>query len=319
MAESIKVEAATAADERACVEALSVRVVPSPEAYPVSEEPSPEASKEIISEGPPQEVAVGPILPRLACGPGRGRLVGYNSPESVFNVETDAFVGRIYLRYRGLPNEPNDGYFAMRKTPRMSAVVQGRFKRAGLKVSDCATGYEFEQPFAYVPARMVVRAALKVLAALAPTAVIDLLGPRPYVLNPMFQTIQVLDVAEAGSEPPITAVLDEQTRLLGGVFAERPVGSAERKRYFSSRAHGERHAIDPAHVYTMEFSEDKVDAKTFEGLILGMRFQLQSYLGNQPLPYTLCKVGFVPFSSDDLLFGVHLHHERQRTDAVPVA
>ena len=42
--------------------------------------------------------------------------------------------------------------------------------------------------------------------------------------------VQLAVASAARSPDEITAVLDEQTRLLGGVFAERPVGSAERKR-----------------------------------------------------------------------------------------
>ena len=293
------VEQATADDEDDCLVGI-VAPVQAPPPEPVHVEPTEAAAL-------PAHVAnTGPILLELASGAKAGTAVGCNAPASVFPVETDAFVGRIYMRFRGLPDEPSD-YFSDRKSVRMSGVVQGRFKREGLTIADCVTGYEFEQPFAYVPARFIVRGALKVAHALAPTLTEDVLGKRPYLLNPMFQTIQVLHVAKPGEEPPITAILQESTALLGGVFAERAVAAGERKKYFASLSHGAKHAIDPSHVYTMEFSEDKIDPTTFELLLIGMRFKLSTYLGLQPLAYPMGKLGFTPFS-DDYLFNVHVRH-----------
>ncbi len=244
---------------------------------------------------------------KVAAGADAGTVVRCNSPTSVFSVETDAFVGRIYMRLRGMPNEPVQ-YFSKNRSVRMSAVVQGRFKRQGLTMSDCATGYEFEQPLAHLPARIVIRTVLRIAQSFAPTMVQDMTGVRPYLLNPMFQTIQALHVAESGAEPPITALVEERTDLLGGIFAQRAVSSGERKRYFASLARAKRHAIDTSHVYTMEFSEDKIEPKTFELLLMSMRFKLSSYLRSQPLSYPMGKIGFVPFSQD-YLFNVQLHHE----------
>lgn len=233
--------------------------------------------------------------------------VGCNSEASVFSVETDAFVGRIHMRLRGLPDEPTE-YFEQRGAVRLSGVVQGRFKRQDLTCADCVTGYEFDRPFVHVPARMLVRAGLRIVQSFAPTMSHDVLGPRPFVLNPMFQTIQVLHVARPGDEPPLTGVLEENTTLLGGVFADRAVPPAERKRYFECASRGAQHAIDASHVYTMEFHEDKIDPKTFELLLMGRRFQLSRYLGDQPLSYPMGKLGRTTHGGE-YLFRVFLHRE----------
>jgi hypothetical protein len=253
-----------------------------------------------------------PIALRVASGHTRGAKVGYNTPSSSFAVETDRFAGRMYFRFRGLSNEPTDGYFASRPGVRIGVVVQGQFKQP-IVMSDCSTGYEFEKPFAFVPARFLVRSILRAVRLLAPTLVENVLGARPYVLNPLFQTVQLLHVAHPGSEPPIHNLVCESTSLLGGVFAERAVEATERKRYFASSKHGSLHMLDPALVYTLEFSEDKIDPTDFSFVILGMRFGIAKYLGRQPLPYPMAKLGHIPHE-DTYFFNVHVWHTNTQLD-----
>lgn len=209
---------------------------------------------------------------RVACGVQSGRQVGFNYPETAFPIETDHFSGRMYFRLRYLEGEPTE-YFRGR-TRKLSCVVQGRFKHA-LPMSECFTGYEFERPMDNVPAHWLISTILRAVKKLAPTVMIDVLGPRPYILNPLFQTIQLLHVAHPGEEPPLTAYpLREQTALLGGVFAQKPFDRLQRKNYFASTRNGEKHSLQPGLVYTMEFYEDKMDFSTFEFAVIGMRFGL---------------------------------------------
>ena len=280
----------------------------------------PTVSAPVSSPSAPCAVSGGPVQLRIASEEG-GRLVGYNHPSSMFDVKTEYFTGRIYYRLKGLEFEPS-AYFASRSC-RMSAVVQGRFTRDDLTMGDCLTGYEFGQPLRNLPSKMLMRGLLRVAHALAPTLSEDLLGAHPFIYNPLFQTVQVLDVAaDAASAPDITAhnLPEERTALLGGVFAagaaegatKGRVSAAERKRYFQSRVRGASHPIDPTHVYTMEFSEDKIEPSTFELLILGMRLKLSRFLGDQPLPYPMGKLGGAKFggdASDCYLFNVHVHHQ----------
>ena len=251
---------------------------------------------------------------RLACGEQAGAQVGFNAPDSTFAIETEHFSGRAYVRLRGLADEPS-AYFAGKKR-QMSTVVQGRFKRA-IPMMDCATGYEFDAPFTNLPIRMVIKIALSVVRAIAPTASIDLLGDQPSILNPLFQTVQRLHVAVPGEEPDITAPLTEQTTLLGGVFAERGVAWERRKKMFASRSTGGAYTLDPALVYTFELYEDKFVPPTFDLTIAGYRFPLARFMGGgaagsgvpPPRPLQqMGKVGFEPHSQD-YIFNVELWHE----------
>ena len=105
---------------------------------------------------------------------------------------------------------------------------------------------------------MLINGALKGIRKLAPTLRADILGERPYVLNPLFQTVQILDVSKPGDEPSITArSLVENTTLLGGAFATRAIERDERKEFFADVSNGAKHALSPELVFTMEFYEDK--------------------------------------------------------------
>jgi len=222
--------------------------------------------------GPAESWRTRPAMLRVACGVQSGRQVGFNYPETAFPIETDHFSGRMYFRLRYLEGEPTE-YFRGR-TRKLSCVVQGRFKHA-LPMSECFTGYEFERPMDNVPAHWLISTILRAVKKLAPTVMIDVLGPKPYILNPLFQTIQLLHVAHPGEEPPLTAYpLREQTALLGGVFAQKPFDRLQRKNYFASTRNGEKHTLQPGLVYTMEFYEDKMDFSTFEFAVIGMRFGL---------------------------------------------
>jgi hypothetical protein len=175
---------------------------------------------------------------RIAAGKGAGKQVEFNTPTSPFPVETELFKGTVYFRLRGCAHEPKDYFFG--KQRRLSAVVQGRFSKP-LVMGECYTGYEFAQPFKNVPAPWLIRAGLSFIRTLAPTLVEDILGRRPYFLNPLCQTIQVLHICDPGDEPPITDVLYEQNAKLGGVFAEqRRSDRIKRKHYFASAANGAR-------------------------------------------------------------------------------
>jgi hypothetical protein len=198
----------------------------------------------------------------MACGDRKGAALRFNTKDSAFEIETELFVGKMYMRFRGLSGEPTE-YFKG-KQRMLSAVVQGRVKST-LVMADCMTGYEFDEPFKNLPAKWLIASSLRLARKLAPTLAEDVLGQRPYVLNPLFQTIQLLNVALPGEEPSITGHLSESTRLLGGIFAQRSLDRLERKKYFASAKNGARHMLTPEHVYTMEFYEDKVRFRAMAG------------------------------------------------------
>ena len=71
----------------------------------------------------------------------------------------------------------------------------------------------------------------------------NILGDKPYLLNPMFQTVQLLDISKPGSEPALGAPISENTQVLGGVFA-KGMGAEKRKKYFEKLSNGAQHALD---------------------------------------------------------------------------
>ena len=103
------------------------------------EEASPEAP---LRRPPPHpsEWRTRPLMLRVAdCGAHDGQQCGFNLPSTAFPVETDLFKGKMYFRFRGLPDEPKE-YFAG-KQRRLAAVVQGRVKRQ-IVMADCMTGVQ---------------------------------------------------------------------------------------------------------------------------------------------------------------------------------
>ena len=267
----------------------------------------------------PDEWPSRPMLLRVASGTEAtppGAFVGFNDPASVFALESDYFSGRCYVRLRGLPAEPSAYFTGKRRS--MSTVVQGRVKQP-LPMRELSTGFEFNHPLLHLPGKTIIRLCTSIVRTIAPAVTIDLLSNSPCILNPLFDAVQRLHVALPGDEPEITTPFEEETELLGGVFAERPVAWKERKKLFTSRSsendvatYGRPYMLDPAHVITMEFYEDKLIPAAFELLIGPMRFSLARLLGGgTPVPQplmTMAQVGFEPHSRC-YLFNVELWHD----------
>jgi len=179
-------------------------------------------------------------------------------------------------------------------------------------MSDCAYGFEFDQPIRHVPARAIVRAAFAFMRTIAPAITVDVLSAKPSILNPLFQTVQRLHVALPGDEPNITDDVGEQTTLLGGHFAEKAVPWKERKKFFGSPKGG--YMLDPQHVYTLEFYEDKLVPTTFDIAVPFMKFKPCPMIGSEtlnPMPLQLCmgKVGFEPRDASSYIFNIEAWHE----------
>jgi len=242
---------------------------------------------------------------------GSGDQVEYNGSSS-FPIETDFFSGMCHVRLRGLPGEPEE-YFAGKKR-QQSTVVQGRVKRP-LQMSECSTGFEWHAPLRHMPRPLFLKPILKFFRTIAPAITIDVLSDRPLVLNPLFNAVQRLHVALPGEQPEITSPFEEETTLLGGAFATKPLGWKDRKRMFASRA-SLPYTLDPAHVVTMELYEDKLIPTTFELVVGPIRVSLLPVLGAgtalpQPL-MTIGKLGYEPMScgaiGQQYLFNIELWH-----------
>lgn len=254
--------------------------------------------------GPAHEWRTRPVMLRVGCGSRRGQQVEFNLPSTVFPIDSEFFSGRMFFRLRGCANEPRD-YFSG-KQRRLSAVIQGRFKRA-VNMGSCFTGYEFAAPLDNLPPSWILRAGMGFIRTLAPTVTADVLGTKPYFLNPLCQTLQVLHAAEPGHEPDITDKLEETNHLLGGIFAHRRMDRIARKNYFAREENGRLHRFEEHLVYTMEYYEDKLDPSNFDLMMLGLRFNLHRYLAGQPLQI-MAKLGSTPHDGA-YLFNVEMWHE----------
>jgi len=251
-----------------------------------------------------------PMMLRLASGSSSGEQIGFNTADSVFEIETEHFVGKGYIRLRGLPDEPS-AYFAGKKRY-MSTTVQGRVKTP-ITMVDCSTGFEFAMPLLHLPIRRILQTCIYFFKAIAPAVNIDLFGPTPSCINPLFNAVQRLHVAKPGDEPDITAATTEQTTLLGGIFADRKIAWTERKRIFASpSAAMQQYVLDPALVYTFELYEDKLIPATWELVVASWTFPLVRIFGagtEHPQPIqTMAKIGHEPLV-DTYLFNVEMWHE----------
>ena len=256
-----------------------------------------------------------PFMLRMGCGQQAGVHLGFNDVNSVFPFETELFVGKVYVRVRGLPGEPTE-YFAGRKR-QMSTVVQGRIKTS-VRMCDLSTGFEFDHPILHLPARAMLRMAISFFKSIAPGLMLDLVGERPFIISPLFHAVQRLHIASPGDEPDITVPFAEETTLLGGAFAESNIPWQQRKKMFHSRSGPPgrcEYALDPSHVVTMEFYEDKLVPATFDMVAGPLRISMLRMLGAgtqfpQPLQ-TMCKMGYEPRSRENpqYLFNIEMWHD----------
>eukprot|EP00924_Labyrinthula_sp_SR-Ha-C_P008547 snap_masked-scaffold_32-processed-gene-3.7-mRNA-1 protein AED:0.14 eAED:1.00 QI:0/0/0/1/1/1/2/0/387 len=225
--------------------------------------------------------------------------------ESVVNFETEIFKGKAVFRFKGCPNEPS-AYFKGRRR-RQQWTIQGEFKQP-IKASQVVTGYEFKRPAINIPAKFMVKSALKIVRKLAPTMKEDVFGEQPYFLNPILQTVQVFDASIPGQEPYI---LDEFVENNSEFLAKKNLSKGCRKNYFASAKNGDKHMFVPGTTYTFDFYEDKFDVSVFKLTLPMMSFDVLKYLDGQPISL-MAKV----FDEDSPLngkyiFNFELFHKEQ--------
>lgn len=276
----------------------------------------------------------------VSCSRGNEENLPFNEPAatSVFSFDSELFTGKALFRFKNIENESEE-YFQGRKR-RQQWVIQGTFKQK-VCVGDIFSGYELKKPAQNLPSKFIVNAALGVLRKVAPTLKADIFAEKPYVITPLLQTIQTLDVSPPGHEPFIgDREIEEHNGILFAsenkdkdghkkfnfhlplphlhhsshekAFKKKGKSAKERKKYFSSVANGKKHDFVPGFVYTFEFYEDKFDARTFKLLLPLMSFDLTKYLGTEPVPM-MAKV-LNPEEKDlheKYLFNFSLYHKTQ--------
>jgi len=132
---------------------------------------------------------------------------GFEKPGEclVIDFETQLFVGTLLLRVKNIspvfadspgtvcaPNN-EDCYFDKKKRT-FQATVKGRFKQAGIPMSECVTGQMFDRPAGDLPPRLLVKGAISVISLLAPQLQARLQGDCPRFLSPLMSTAQTVSV-----------------------------------------------------------------------------------------------------------------------------
>ncbi|EEC43558.1 predicted protein [Phaeodactylum tricornutum CCAP 1055/1] len=231
-----------------------------------------------------------------------------NEPDGeslVTDFESDLFVGTMLVRLRhtqGTTPEPyNDqiGYFANVKR-RYQVVMRGRFKQS-IPWTRCVAGLELTRKTARLPAKCVVKGAMKVISFLAPQLDAQLEGSHPHSLTPLGSTAQSLRVQRNTpssiennyDEFDLEAKLEEPTRdeetLLGKASTASSTTSRARfrKKGFD-KVFGSKEAslqTNPEDIYTFEFLQHLFNFQEFSIELSSLfgSIHLQDCLDGQPL------------------------------------
>jgi hypothetical protein len=231
-----------------------------------------------------------------------------NEPDGeslVTDFESDLFVGTMLVRLRhtlGTTPEPyNDqiGYF-VGMNRRYQVVMRGRFKRS-IPWTRCVAGLELTRKTARLPAKYVVKGAMKVIGFFAPQLDARLEGSHPHSLTPLGSTAQSLRVQRNTpssiennyDEFDLEAKLEEPTRdeetLLGKASSASTTMSRARFRkkgfdkVFASKEASLR--TNPEDIYTFEFLQHLFNFQEFSIELSSLfgSIHLQDCLDGQPL------------------------------------
>lgn len=204
-----------------------------------------------------------------------------------FNFSSDLFEGLCLIRVKGANSdatEEDDKYFSGR-TRIFQSIVQGRFKEE-VKVSDCMTGHEFTRQLKNLPHPIILKTATNLLGRFQPGATISVHTDQPYISATLLETTQIFRGDQPGNEPNIANHnIQEDSSILGGVFATDTVPASRRKRIFSNPTTCPKFTFDTETVYTFEFYQNSFDARSYS-LNLGFtKLALSKVFDHQPIQW----------------------------------
>eukprot|EP00542_Grammatophora_oceanica_P015402 CAMPEP_0194050300 /NCGR_PEP_ID=MMETSP0009_2-20130614/34472_1 /TAXON_ID=210454 /ORGANISM="Grammatophora oceanica, Strain CCMP 410" /LENGTH=669 /DNA_ID=CAMNT_0038696847 /DNA_START=87 /DNA_END=2096 /DNA_ORIENTATION=+ len=203
----------------------------------------------------------------------------------VIDFESPLWDGTLLMRLRyaeGTTAEPyqdDKGYFSGMNR-KYQAVISGNPKQP-IRLTACQTGLLMDRPFGKLPAKWMVKGALKVLSFFAPQLEAKLEGDHPSSLTPLGSTPQMLYVnpefsMESSQEEPsapkhsiLDKVSDAPTTLARARYRKKQFD----KLYMARSATPE---MVPSDSYQMEFLQHLFDFRTFA-------MDLGSFLGQMPL------------------------------------
>ena len=204
-----------------------------------------------------------------------------------FNFSSDLFEGLCLIRVKGANSDAtkeDDKYFSGRKRI-FQSIVQGRFKEE-VKVSDCMTGHEFTRPLKNLPHPIILKTATNLLGRFQPGATISVHTNQPYISATLLETTQIFRGDQPGNEPNIANHnIQEDSSILGGVFATDTIPASRRKRIFSNPTTCPKCTLDTETVYTFEFYQNSFDAQSYS-LDLGFtKLALSKVFDHQPIQW----------------------------------
>lgn len=206
----------------------------------------------------------------------------------VTDFESDLFEGTLMLRLRysngttQTPYRDDRGYFTGMNR-RYQTVIRGRFKEA-IPWTQCRTGFILDRPCGKLPAKWIMKGAVKVLSFFAPHLRVDLDCAKPMSITPLGSTPQVLRVQDPDEAYDLEEMQEEPAKkeqTLMGMATQAPSSlqraRARKKAFDKLYAHSSTDLkTDPSKVYTFEFLQHLFNFKEFS-------VELGSMLGSVPL------------------------------------
>jgi hypothetical protein len=204
-----------------------------------------------------------------------------------FSFSSDLFEGLCLIRVKGANSDATEEdakYFSGRKRI-FQSIVQGRFKEE-VNVLDCMTGHEFTRPLKNLPHPIILKTATNLLGRFQPGATICVHTDQPYISATLLETTQIFRGDQPGNEPNIANHnIQEDSSILGGVFATDTIPASRRKRIFSNPSTCPKCTFDTETVYTFEFYQNSFDAQSYS-LDLGFtKLALSKVFDHQPIQW----------------------------------
>lgn len=257
---------------------------PIPKMVPRRQQPTPPTRPVAPVEDWPQR----PIMLRLNPLVDIKRLDGKspdtmltNTPEAVFSFESEGFVGRAFLRCRGLESSDEKGYF-QGKNRTTQVVVSGQFKYE-VPCAEVNCGQEFDRQFTNLP--WLVTQIFKLIKAVVPGLSADIFADKPSVSLVMVRAAQNILVQELDTpEPDLTGEIPEDTKLLGGKFAgEKMLTPGERKSLFGDAKLAPQYSFKPGLRYTFNFFQHRLHWSSLKWTSPVGDYPLAPYMDGQPM------------------------------------
>ena len=193
-------------------------------------------------------------------------------------IETPCFQGRIMFKLRDFDSK-TEPYFRNR-TRYHSVLIQGQFKRH-VHAHLVQTGQEFKQPIRFPPMTNVL---LMMLRRVLTDVRLETSSEGSFLaLSSVLRTAQRVNVSRERISWDITAEIKEDTRLLGGYFAECDRDWNSRRKFCSKPANLASIQFKPEFHYSFEFFHSFVDLRTFALIVSRWKVPLQDYLNGQPI------------------------------------